>query len=182
MDNRKELKASKSRLKAAEFGVKSSRSTYFPQIYLNANYNYDRPNQRIMPVEDKFNDTWDASVVLSLDVWNWGKTQHKTEQAQARLSQSQTAVERIQSAIKLEVEQSYLNLKKARQKAEMTESAVAKAEESLKILHNKFRLGLVNNSDLLEVEVELLRAKTNHSSALIDLQLAQSALQKAVGK
>jgi outer membrane protein TolC len=182
LNNRKELIAVKSRLKSAEYSVKGSRSGYFPQIYLNANYNYDRPNQRIMPTQDEFNDTWDASIVLSLDLWNWGKTQQKVNQANARMKQAQTAVAMIQSAIEMEVERSYLTLKKTYDATALAEVSVQKAEESLKIIQDKFRLGLASNSDLLDAEVDYLRAKTNYSSALIDRQLAHSALSNAIGK
>ena len=51
---RPEIVGMESRVKAAHASVTSASGGWFPQIFLNGNYYYSRPNQRIIPSQDVF--------------------------------------------------------------------------------------------------------------------------------
>lgn len=179
---RPEVKAMEYRVKAIEAGVILARSGWFPQIFLTGNYYYSRPNQRILPTQDKFKDTWDVGIAISLDIWNWGTTIHQTNQAQAQLSQAQDALGQLKDAITLEVTQNYLSLLQAKEKIAVAEEGVKQAEENYRITSERFKKGLELNSDLLDAEFALLQAKTNNTQVLVDYELAQARIQKAIGE
>jgi outer membrane protein len=182
MDNRPELKAMDFRLKAGESGVTMAESGWYPQIYLAGNYYYSRPNQRIFPAEDKFNDTWDVSVGLSWDIWNWLATSDQTKQAEAQLEQVKDGVKSLKDGISLEVTQNYLNLLKAKEKVLASSQSVHQAEENYRVTDETFKNGLALNSDLLDAEFALLQAKTNYIQAQADYELAKAGLEKSIGK
>ena len=182
MEKRPELKAMESRAKAGEEGVMAARSGWFPQIYLAGNYYYSRPNQRIFPAIDAFKDTWDVTVGVSLDIWNWGTTVHQTDQAQAQLAQAQDAVGLIKDGITLDLTQAYLNLQQASERISVADNGVKQAEENHRVTTMRFNAGLASTSDLLDAEVALLQAKTNQTNALVDFELAQARIEKAIGE
>ncbi len=182
MDKRPELKAMDSRVKAGEAGVTAARSGWFPQIYLSGNYYYSRPNQRIFPTQDLFKDTWDVSVGVSLDIWNWGQTLHQTDQAQAQLAQARDALGQIQDGITLDLTQAYLNLQQAKERIDVAEQGVKQAEENHRVTSKRFAAGLASTSDLLDAEVALLQAKTNQTNSLVDYALAQARIEKSIGE
>ena len=64
----------------------------------------------------------------------------------------------------------------------LAEQGVKQAEESHRVTSTQFKEGMVQNSDLLDAEVALLRAKTQYTQALVDYELAQARLQKAIGE
>lgn len=179
---RPELKAVEYRVQAGENGVSMARSGWFPQIFLTGNYNYARPNQRFVPTQDVFKDTWDVSLVATWDIWNWGTTSHQTNQAQAQLSQTMDAQSQLRDAVRLEVTQSYLVLKQAGERITVAGESVAQAEENHRVTNEKFKSGLALNSELLDAEVLLLQAKTSHTQSLVDYQLAAARLLKATGQ
>ncbi len=182
IENRPELKSMDFRLKAGESGVTMAESGWYPQIYLAGNYYYSRPNQRIFPAEDKFNGTWDVSVGLSWDIWNWLATSDQTKQAEAQLEQVKDGYKSLKDGVSLEVTQNYLNLLKAKEKVIASNQSVHQAEENYRVTNETFKNGLALNSDLLDAEFALLQAKTNYIQSLADYELAKAGLEKSIGK
>jgi outer membrane protein len=174
-------KAMENRVKASETGVSIARAGWFPQIFLVGNYNYARPNQRIFPTQDKFKDTWDVSLSASLDIWNWGATIHQTDQAQAQLSQARDGYAQIKDGITLDVTQSYFNFNQSKERISVAQKGVSQAEENYRITNDKFKSGLALNSDLLDAEAAQMQSKWNYVQALVDFNLADARLQKAIG-
>lgn len=181
-ERRPELKASEYRVKAAEAGITAAKSGWWPQIYLAANYNYNRPNQRIQPAQDIFKDTWDVTLGVSLEVWNWGKTLHQSDQASAQYEEAKDGLSQAKDAITLDLTQAYLNLNQAKERIGVATQGVKQAEESYRVTNKRFKEGLAQNSDLLDAEVALLQARTNSTHALVDYELAEARLQKAIGE
>jgi outer membrane protein TolC len=179
---RPELRALEARVSAADASLSAAHGSWYPQLYLTGNYYYSRPNQRIMPTKDEFRDTWDIGLGLSFDVWNWKTTAFQTTQAAAARTQTQDALQQAKDAVVLDVTRSYLEVAKAREKVGVAATGVAQAEENYSVTSSKFKTGLATNSDLLDAEVALLQAKTNHVNALVDHALAKAQLQKAVGR
>ena len=180
--NRPELKAMDYRVKAGETGIDIAQSGWFPQIYLNGNYHYDNPNQRYFPIQEKFKNSWDVNVTLSFDIWNWNKTGSQTEQAKADFEQAKDSYKLLNDAVALQVTQSYLNLVQAKEKLSVSEFSVEQAEENYRVTSELFKQGLILNSELLDVEVALLQAKTNYVQTLVDYELAKANLERAVGE
>ncbi len=182
LENRTEIKGMEYRVKAGESAVTFAKSGWYPQVYLVGNYNYSRPNQRILPTQDKFDGTWDASIALSFDVWNWGQTINQTQQAQAQLEQAHDGLAQLRDGISMEVTSSYLSLKKSKESIELATKGVKQAEENYRITNEKFKAGLASNTDLLDAEVAQLQAKTNYTTSLVDFELAQARLEKSLGE
>ncbi len=179
--NRADLKEINYRVSASEEGIKLAKSDLFPQIYISGNYYYSNPNSRILPSADEFNSTWDVSLSLSFNLWNWGATNDRTTQAKMQYRQTKDYYSSLKDAVKLEVTSSYLNTKKTEQKLFVTEKSVKQAEENYRVTRDKFKNGLVSNSELLDAEVALLRAKTNKINAIVDNKISVANLKKSIG-
>jgi outer membrane protein len=181
-EKRPEILGMNARVKAGEAGLTSARGGWWPQIFLVGNYNYNRPNQRYFPSTDEFKYSWDVSVAVSFDLWNWNQTGHQTTQAQAQLAQAQEGLSMTKDGITLEVTQSYLNIQKAKERKIVSEQGVAQAEENYRTMDGKYKQGLVANSELLDAEVALLQAKLNLTQSLVDYELAIAQLSMAIGE
>jgi outer membrane protein TolC len=182
MDRRAEIKSINYRIKAGESGVTLAQSNWYPQIFLFSNLYYSRPNPRIVPGKDQFKETWDAGVSLSWDVWNWFSTCYQTEQAEATLTQTQEGLGILKDAITLEVTQNYLSVKQNKMKIDISEMGVKQAQENMRITSERFKQGIVTSSDVIDVEVALLQAKTSYANSLVDYELAKAKLNKSLGE
>ena len=170
------------RVEAGSSGLTSARGGWWPQIYLIGNYNYMRPNPRIYPTVDRFDKTWDVTLSVSFDIWNWWQTGYQANQAQAQLAQAQEGLSIIKDGVMLEVTQSYLGVNQAKERKTVSEEGVKQAEENYRVMDDKYKLGMTQNSELLDAEVMLLQAKLNLTQSLVDYELSMARLSKAIGE
>ena len=170
------------RLKAAESGVTGAKAGWSPQIFLTGNYYYSRPNQRIFPAVDAFKDSWDVGVTLQFDIWNNLTTVYQTTAAQAQYEQTKDAIGILKDGVTLEVTQSFLSFRQAKENIQLSELTVEQADENLRVTQQKFKAGLTTNSEMIDAEVAQLQAKLQLTQALVEYELAQAKLEKAVGE
>lgn len=182
MQKRPDIQSMEYRVKAGDAAVSLAQSNWWPQVMLTGSYVTARPNQRIFPIQDTFNDTWDVSVGVSFDIWNWGSTIHQTDQARAQQAQIEDSYGLLRDAIVLDVTRNYLNLSRSRERIAVAEQGVSQAEENFRVTSERFKQGLGTNTDLLDAEVALLQAKTNLTQALVDFGLAEASLERAIGE
>jgi outer membrane protein TolC len=179
--NRPELVGQELRVKAADAAVTAASGGWFPQVFLTGNYYYARPNQRIVPTVDKFNDTWDFGLSLQFDLWNNLSTLHQTTQAQAQREQTRDALGAMRDGIVLEVTQCVLNVRQARERIALSELSVQQANENYRMASEKFKAGIMTSSDLLDAEMMLLQSKLQLTGASVEHELALARLGKVVG-
>lgn len=178
---RPELKSADYRIKSSQSGIDIAKSAWYPQVNVVGNYTYSRPNSRIFPTKDEFKGTWDVSLALSFDIWDWNSRSYQTEQAEAQMDQAKEAYAVTRDAITLEVTQNYLNMNQAKEKMSIAKLAQQQAEENFRITGEKFKQGTALSSDLIDAEVAFLQATTNYTTALVDFELANAKLQRSTG-
>ena len=76
----------------------------------------------------------------------------------------------------------YFKLKSAEASIISQQGNVQAAEEAFRIAGIQFRHGIIDNSKLLDANVEAVNAKTLYIQALHDYQVAKSELNRAVGR
>ena len=182
MDRRPERKSMQFRRDMSSAGVAAAKSGWYPQIFLAANYDYARPNQRIIPPKDQWDGTWDVGVTFQWNIWDWYATAHQTAQAEALLRQSEAGIVQLEDAVALDVAQQYYFAQTAREKVEVAFGGMEQAKESYRMTSEKYKNGLTSNSELLDAETALLQAKLTHTQAVVDYALALARLKKAVGE
>ena len=99
-----------------------------------------------------------------------------------RQIQAQAQLEQMTAAVKLQVREAYLNLVTARQRVDVSRQAQSQADESLRILQNRYEEGLATITDLLQVETAHTSAQKNYLNALFDYRLSYAALELATGE
>lgn len=181
LNTRPELKAMAIRIKSRETAVKLTESAWYPDIYLIGNYNYARPNQRIVPTKDQFDGTWDVTLSLQYTLWNWNATSYRTQQAESDLSQTNYQYEMMKDGVLIEVKQAYLNYIANKSRISLAEKTVSQAEENYRISYNLFQKGLIRNSDLIDAEVAVFESKIKLVTSVSDLRNAEALLNKAIG-
>jgi outer membrane protein TolC len=177
ISNRNDLKSIESRVKIAEKGISIANSNWYPQVYLNANYHYANPNSRLMPPTDKFKESWDVGVSVSFDIWNWGATSDKVEQAKAQQKEAELIFNSLKDLITLDVNRIYLNIMQMKESLVFQRRAVEQAEEDFRISKEKFEKGYLSSSDLLDSETSLYEATAAYINTQMDYNIAIATLE-----
>ncbi|WP_207930771.1 TolC family protein [Hydrogenispora ethanolica] len=160
----------------AKRGVAVAQGGYLPTVSLVGAV--DR-NDADFPGND--NGNWSVSLVASWDLYNSGRTKSRIDQAKASQDKARQASLQAREAIGLEVRQAYLNVNEAEQRIHASELALDKANEDYQLVRARYRAGLGTNLDVIDTQLALTLAKTNHINALYDYNISLAKLQKAMG-
>lgn len=180
-DHRPELKSMQLRRDMNSAGVTAAKGGWYPQIFLIANYDYAKPNQRIIPPKDQWDGTWDVGVTLQWNIWDWLATHYQTVQAQAVLRQTEAGMTQLNDAVTLDVAQQYFNAQTSKEKVDVAYDGMQQAQESYRMTSEKFKNGITSNTDMLDAEIALLQAKLTHTQSVVDCTLALAKLRRAIG-
>lgn len=178
--NRSDLKSLDYRIKSGEAGISLSKAGWYPQLNFNANYLYANPNSRIFPSVEKFKGTWDLGITLTYDIWNWKVTSYQTRQAEANLDQIKIAKEITENNIDLEVNQNYKSLISVSAKMKLTKETVEQAQENYRVTTEKYKSGLLLNSEVVDAETSLLLAEINNITTIADYLIVIARLEKSI--
>lgn len=182
MLNREELKSSEYKIKSAEDRITSANSNWWPKLYAGGNFYLYNVNAETFSIDNEKLQLWSVGLSLNWDLWNWGYTSSKSEQAEQEMLQNKESLELLKDQIEIEVYNAYLVLNSQIEKIKVSQLAVASAEENSRITKDKYDNQLATTSDLIEAEVELLNSKSRLTISQADYELAKARLDLAVGR
>jgi outer membrane protein TolC len=181
LDKRSDLKAADMRRKAAESNLKVARGSFFPNLSVGANYYYSDPNPRYVPPVDAFHSTWDVGLSLNWNLTSLYTTHHQESEAQTVILQNTIASDQISDAIRMEVNQDYVNYEQSLKKIDIAQRSVSQAEENYRTMLSKYNNSTALLSELLDADVLKLQAKLNLTFAKADAEIAYNHLLKSTG-
>jgi outer membrane protein len=176
LSNRKDVAAVDYRKKAAESGVKSTKSELYPSVNLTGGYiAADVP--KVFSVTNALN----VGVGVSYNIGSIWKNKARVQQAEARVKQMVIAESMLDDNIRLQVNKNYLSLLSSRKKIDVYAKAVEQAQENYRIVKNKFDNSLATTNDLLEADVAQLQARLSFTLARADAFVAYHKLLQTAG-
>jgi len=182
LSERCELQELHQRTQAAENMKTAAQSGWYPQIQLHSSFYYNRPNQRIMPAKDQFDETWDVGVSLQWNLWDWGGTAARAEQATEEIRGLQIASNQTKDAISLEVNYNLLNLRTAQERVKLAELLVEQSSEEYTITNAAFKFQAATSTELLDSENAYFRNRSLLLQVKVQQELIKLALLKSIGK
>ena len=156
--------------------VSLARKEFLPQIDMMGSWEQD--NQTFT---SRGGNNWVAGATLTFNIFNGGARRAQIAQSRAYQRRADAMRSQMESAVRLQVREAYLNLNAARQRVEVSRDSAAQAEESLRILQNRYDEGLATITDVLRAETMRTSAQNNHLNAVYDYRLAFAALELATG-
>jgi TolC family type I secretion outer membrane protein len=174
-DRRLDLKELNAREAMAKEEVEKAKAAFLPSLDLIGNYQIHTEDF------DGSADNYSVGAVVSLNIFSGLETSAKVSEAQAALRQTQALRRQMQSQVALEVRQAYAQTVSAFQRVGVARQTVVQAEESLRIVTNRYVSGLFTMVDLLTGEATLQQARTTYTQALHDYLVWKTNLRLAAG-
>lgn len=163
--------------RTAEKGVRMARASYLPSLNLVARYNQ---NDRDFLGED--GEYWTLMAVANLNLFEGFSSRARIHRAQAEKAKMKSLITQAVQGIELEVRSAYLNVQEAEARLDIAHRAVTEAEESMKIVEDRYGSGMGGITEVLDTESALTLARTNEVKARYDLNIARTDLDLAVGR
>lgn len=182
IEGRPEIAGLRSRAAAAEASIRIARSANRPQASFTAGYDYARPNTRILPLTNSWNDTWSVGVNLSILAFDGGRASAAAAEARARADAARNQLEELERSVRLDVTSRVLDLSTRRAALEVAERNLEAARENLSVSQDRYRECLIPPSELLDAESRLLQSGLDRTTSATHLQQARANLDRAVGR
>ena len=179
---RQERRALQQRVEAAEAQRDAAVAGRLPTIQVLGGVDYSRPNPKIFPRVDRFQDSWDAGIGVSWSLWDGGRTDAEVAQAVAA---SQAAVQRLaefDSQLGVEVRQRALEVESAVASVAAATSGVTAAADARRVVEERYRAGVIAEIEVLDAEYALLQAQLDLTRAQAAVRLAEARLARALGR
>ncbi len=163
-------------LKQAELAVSARKKEFLPMLTGFGSMEMNNPSL------DTFGgNNWSAGVTLSWNLFSGGSRMSKLDAAKLRLEQKQRQVEATESAMALELRNALVQYHSAEKQVAAARAAEAQAQESLRILKNRYDAGLATMTDLLSAETARSSARTNLSRAIYLQRLSLAQVEYVAG-
>jgi len=173
---RPDLEAARRGESAAGDGVRAARAGWKPQAGFMAIY--ESNNDTLLGSSGR---NWTAMATVSVNLFDGRLNAARVRQSREEQARAAAMTAGFESQVALEVRQAHAELEGALARREAAARAVEEAEQSLRIVRDRYENGLATITDLLDSETALTGARSRMATADYDCRDGAAALELAMG-
>lgn len=185
--NMEEIYSRRPDLRALELGVniagqqkKVAMSDMMPKLAVIGAYGFSNPNM-FNGFAKRFNGGFSVGATLSIPLWHWGGNYNKYRAAKSDEAIMRLRLSEAKELIDLQVSQAAFKALEAYRTYDMTSTNLAKADDNLRTANLSFKEGMATTDNVMEAQTAWLKAHSEQIDAMIDVQLCNTYLSKALG-
>lgn len=174
-------------LRALSIGVdiagqqkKVALSDMLPKLAVIGAYSFSNPNM-FNGFAKRFNGAFSVGATLSVPLWHWGGNYNKYRAAKSEETIMKLKLSDARDMVDLQVSQASFKAQEALRTYDMTNTNLAKADDNLRTATLAFREGVATTDNVMEAQTAWLKAHSEQIDAMIDVQLCNTYLNKALG-
>ncbi len=155
--------------------ISSTRAEYLPRLYLSGGYEYDENRYMV------YQDNWSLVAGVTMNLFSGGGSAARIDMEAAKLQALLIEQQKTLDGVRLNVKQAYLDLQSSRQMVDVAKTAVAQAQENLRLLQLRYQQGVGTPTEVLDAVALLTTAESNSWKAKYGVQRAEATLLDATG-
>ena len=175
LSNRPELIAARARLDAGRAAVTAAWGGHLPTIAAYGAYSWN--NFNIPPLFSR----WSAGVSFTLPIFQGFSLAAQVQEAEAAQDIAQSNLEVLQESVLLDVEQQWLAVREAAERAIATAKLVQEAQENLTLVERQYAAGVATALDESDAQLTLSNARITDIQAQFDYRTSFVRLRRAMG-
>lgn len=174
-ENRADLKASESRVSAAEQDEQAARGEGLPSLDVAGDFG------AIGQTVTGSRATYSVSAGVNVPLFEGGRVRGKVAEAQAKLRQQQAIRDDLKAGVDYEVRATYGDVEAARERVEVSDAGLELAREQLEQAKDRFQAGVAGNIDVVQAQESVARATESRIQSLYAFNAAKAELARALG-
>jgi len=182
VEQRPERKALTLRIGGIEAREKAAMAGNKPVIAVGAGVDYAKPNQRIFPRQDTWQESWDLSVNVSWPFLDFGRTRAQVAEVSAAAAATRERLAEFDSVVSADVRQRILDLDSSLAMVKAASDAVRSAAEARRVVGDRFAAGVATSTDVVVAQVAMLENELARTRALAAVRLAEARLHRVLGR
>ena len=176
LEQRPELREARLKVEQAEGDRRMKKAEYIPDVSLGFYY--------LSPFNIEFlpKNVAAVGVLVSWDVFDWGRKKHELESKVRTVEQAKNGVDETASMIMIEVGMHFRKLEEARQQLRAADLAREAAQEKVRVAVNRVEQDAALVKDALQMRASLAEATYKYQETLLSFWTARADLEKAIGE
>ena len=174
-------------LRALEQGVEAARqqkrvalSDMLPGIAIVGSYEFMNPNM-FDGFRRRIKGAFSVGAMVTIPLWHWGGNYNRYKAAESDEVIRALELSDARELVSLQVSQASFKMQEAYRTYHMTVTNLQSADENLRSATLGFREGVSTTDLVMEAQTAWLKAHSEQIDAMIDVQLCQTYLSKALG-
>ena len=176
LNQRYELLALQNQARSLRYQADAIRAEKSPQLALSGGYGFQENQYQVHEGQ------WSVNLGLQWKLFDGGVVGHKASASLRQAAAIQEQYDDLRTKVALQTRQYWLDVQETHKRIQVTEKAIAQAEENLKVNRDRYENGLSTNTEVLDAETLRTRSQNNHANAIYDAVLATLRLKRAVGE
>jgi outer membrane protein TolC len=172
---RPELRQARLARELSEAQRSAAIKAYYPQIVARSVFEADRGT-----FATQAGANWFLGAGLKWNLFD-GATRRRVEEAGQGVVAAQARERDVAAKLSLQLHQAQAGFASAQERLAVADAAVAEAEESLRIVRNRYEAGLARVDELLHNEVAVLETRMRRIQAIFDQRMAAVEVELAAG-
>ncbi|HEU4409965.1 MAG TPA: TolC family protein [Polyangiaceae bacterium] len=162
--------------------AKVARAGAWPRLDGFGDITTANPNQRFVPLQERFRTTWSVGLQLSWSPNDAATSIAAANATNARAAQVEAQRSALRDALRQEIVSAQNGLREAQVAVDTSARSLSAAEESYRVRRELFRNGRATNLEVTNAENDLLFARLNAINARVNLRIALVSLDHALGR
>jgi outer membrane protein len=172
------VRAAEASADVAEIAVKSARAAYWPTLSMSSGYSWSNSE----PTLNNGSTSWNLRLSGGYTIFNGFNREASVVRSenQSRVAQLQEADARLQ--IRELVDGALQTVRTNEQAIALAEQGQVVAQEDLRVVRERYRLGVATSLDLVISQISLIQADVDVVFARYDFALAKADLEALIGR
>jgi outer membrane protein TolC len=175
-ENRADLQSAEAQVRAAERVRSAARWERAPSLALSADYGAIGINP------GQSHGTFTVVGTLRIPIWQGGKTEGETQEADAALGQRRAERDDVRGRIEADVRDAFLDIKTAANQLEVARNNQQVARETLALTRQRFEAGITDSVEVTQAQESVVSADLDYITSVFAHNLSKVALARAIGK
>jgi outer membrane protein TolC len=175
LQQRPDLRAMADQIAAQQNSLKAAKAAYGPRLNVFGAWQSDNSSMFA-----NGSSNWLTGAELRIDLFSRDR-EARVAGEKASLSRVEAARKMAEDNIRLDVRRAWLEHDASRQMLDVSRASVQQADESLRIVHDRYDSGLVTITDLLRTEDAHRMTQTNYWQSVYRYIVSYAALELAAG-
>ena len=190
--NRPEYRLLQKQIDISQEQIKQVRADYLPTLALSVGYSYfgnlkmkgfaDDGTGNNMPFTQRYNDdSFSLILSLSVPIWNWGEGHKKVKKQKLAVENARLDLEKNHRLMSIELKNAYNNLHSSESLITTAEAGERDATEALRVMTDRYEVGMCTLTDLLEAQSQWHSARSNLIEAKTQYKINETDYLHAAG-
>jgi outer membrane protein TolC len=173
---RPEVGVAREAVAAAREGREAARGEFLPRVFVRGSVGHTDGQNVITGWQEG------AGLHVEAPLYAGGRHQGELRSAEAEVEAALADAQAILDAISLEVNLAYRGVVAARERIELSRTAVTQAQENLRLVRVRYRNGNATPTDIVDSEAALTRSQQRYFTATYSYLVALARLDYALGQ